>query len=138
MSHLSSVGSSCSRNYFTIGMGGGSLDVCISVVFCVCPYRIYTPCSRRNISVDRATCSNPHVFLSLCMNPIPVLPGNPIPRNSDQHSWLKGRLADLCGVNHDRSISPSRHLTQLTCSRFPGSQPVSFSSKDLERLEHEE
>jgi len=57
------------------------------------------------------------------MNPIPVIPGNPILRNSEQEHWLRGQLGTLCGLNHDR---------------FPGSQPVSFSSKDLERLEHED
>jgi len=57
------------------------------------------------------------------MNPIPVLPGNPVPKNSAQESWLRNRLAALCSLNHDR---------------FPGSQPVSFSSKDLERLESED
>jgi len=74
------------------------------------------------------------------MTPIPVLPGNPVPKNSAQEHWLRNRLAALCGLNHDRLISPAWHPTkfQLTLYRFPGSQPVSFSSKDLERLEHEE
>ncbi|KAI0281354.1 mRNA capping enzyme [Russula aff. rugulosa BPL654] len=57
------------------------------------------------------------------MNPIPVLPGNPVPKNSAQEHRLRSHLAALCGLNHER---------------FPGSQPVSFSSKDLERLERED
>jgi len=57
------------------------------------------------------------------MSRIPDLPGNPVPKNSDQDHWLRNHVAALCDLNHDR---------------FPGSQPVSFSTKDLERLENED
>ncbi|KAF5386963.1 hypothetical protein D9615_001556 [Tricholomella constricta] len=51
---------------------------------------------------------------------VPDLPGNLVPRNSQQESWLKGHVARLC--NMDRP-------------RFPGSQPVSFAQRDLDKLE---
>ncbi|KAI0256658.1 mRNA capping enzyme [Lactifluus subvellereus] len=57
------------------------------------------------------------------MSRIPDLPGNLVPKNSDQDIWFRNHVANLCGLNHDR---------------FPGSQPVSFSAGDLERLEHED
>ncbi|KAF8275056.1 mRNA capping enzyme [Lactarius quietus] len=57
------------------------------------------------------------------MSPIPELPGNIIPKNSEQGSWLRSHVAMLCNLNHDR---------------FPGSQPVSFGNKDLERLEKDD
>ncbi|KAI9509344.1 mRNA capping enzyme [Russula earlei] len=57
------------------------------------------------------------------MSRIPDLPGNPIPKNSDQDRWLRKHVGTLCGLNHDR---------------FPGSQPVSFSTTDLDRLERED
>ncbi|THH13869.1 hypothetical protein EW146_g6409 [Bondarzewia mesenterica] len=57
------------------------------------------------------------------MSHIPDLPGEAVPPNSDQDLWLKGHVASLCGLQHDR---------------FPGSQPVSFGSKDLDRLEKED
>ncbi|KAI0306613.1 mRNA capping enzyme [Multifurca ochricompacta] len=56
------------------------------------------------------------------MSRIPDLPGNLISKHSEQDIWLRTHVASLCGLNHDR---------------FPGSQPVSFSTRDLERLEHE-
>ncbi|KAI0780667.1 mRNA capping enzyme, catalytic domain-containing protein [Trametes elegans] len=51
---------------------------------------------------------------------IPELPGIPIPHNSAQEQWLKRHVAYLCGLENER---------------FPGSQPVSFAAKDLEKLE---
>ncbi|KAI0636710.1 mRNA capping enzyme, catalytic domain-containing protein [Trametes polyzona] len=51
---------------------------------------------------------------------IPDLPGIPIPHGVQQEQWLKGYVAHLCGLDHER---------------FPGSQPVSFGAKDLEKLE---
>ncbi|KAF5330294.1 hypothetical protein D9619_005339 [Psilocybe cf. subviscida] len=55
--------------------------------------------------------------------PIPDLPGRVVPRNSEQEHWLRGQVARLCHLEHDR---------------FPGSQPVSFSVKDLDRLEQQD
>ncbi|KAH9043275.1 mRNA capping enzyme [Lactarius pseudohatsudake] len=57
------------------------------------------------------------------MSRIPELPGNIVPKNSEQDTWLRNHVATLCGLNHDR---------------FPGSQPVSFSTKDLDRLEQDD
>ncbi|KAJ2923997.1 hypothetical protein H1R20_g13094, partial [Candolleomyces eurysporus] len=51
---------------------------------------------------------------------VPDLPGNLVPRFSEQERWLKGHVARLCGLEHER---------------FPGSQPVSFGVKDLLKLE---
>ncbi|KAI0062306.1 mRNA capping enzyme [Artomyces pyxidatus] len=55
------------------------------------------------------------------MSPIPDLPGEVVPRNSEFDVWLRNHVAGLCNLGHDR---------------FPGSQPVSFSIKDLDRLEN--
>ncbi|KAF8643837.1 hypothetical protein AX16_008854 [Volvariella volvacea WC 439] len=54
------------------------------------------------------------------MPPIPNLPGDLVPPDSPQDQWLKSAVAGLC---------------QLDSLRFPGSQPVSFSEHDLEKLE---
>ncbi|TEB39643.1 mRNA guanylyltransferase [Coprinellus micaceus] len=54
------------------------------------------------------------------MAAVPELPGNPVPRYSEQEQWLKEHVAKLCRLDHDR---------------FPGSQPVSFGEKDLTKLE---
>ncbi|KAF7778533.1 hypothetical protein Agabi119p4_2878 [Agaricus bisporus var. burnettii] len=54
------------------------------------------------------------------MPAIPDLPGELVPHNSDTERWLKAHVARLCQLDHDR---------------FPGSQPVSFSVRDLTRLE---
>jgi len=54
------------------------------------------------------------------MSHIPELPGTIIPKNSGQGTWLRNQVAALCKINRDR---------------YPGSQPVSFGKKDLERLE---
>ncbi|KAF9469347.1 mRNA capping enzyme, alpha subunit [Collybia nuda] len=57
------------------------------------------------------------------MPTIPDLPGNLVPRNSEQESWLKNHVARMCNLDN---------------IRFPGSQPVSFGVKDLERLENQD
>ncbi|KAI8989693.1 mRNA capping enzyme, catalytic domain-containing protein [Trametes punicea] len=54
---------------------------------------------------------------------IPDLPGEPVPYGSPQEQWLKQYVAALCGLDNQR---------------FPGSQPVSFSANDLEKLERED
>ncbi|KAG6817791.1 hypothetical protein H0H87_003199 [Tephrocybe sp. NHM501043] len=51
---------------------------------------------------------------------IPDLPGNLVPRNSEQENWLKAHVAKICHMDRPR---------------FPGSQPVSFGMRDLEKLE---
>ncbi|TDL27406.1 mRNA capping enzyme, alpha subunit [Rickenella mellea] len=52
---------------------------------------------------------------------VPDLPGELVPH--DQAEYLKDQLANFC---------------QLTNTKFPGSQPVSFSQSDLDRLENED
>ncbi|OBZ69095.1 mRNA-capping enzyme subunit alpha [Grifola frondosa] len=54
------------------------------------------------------------------MASIPDLPGVVVVHNSDQEIWLKQLVAKLCGLDNER---------------FPGSQPVSFGLKDLDKLE---
>ncbi|KAI0362410.1 mRNA capping enzyme, alpha subunit [Trametes cingulata] len=51
---------------------------------------------------------------------IPDLPGIPIPPKTAQEQWLRRQVAYLCGLDNER---------------FPGSQPVSFAARDLEKLE---
>ncbi|CAA7270917.1 unnamed protein product [Cyclocybe aegerita] len=55
--------------------------------------------------------------------PIPDLPGELISRHSEQEQWLKMHVARMCGLDHER---------------FPGSQPVSFGVRDLEKLENQD
>ncbi|KAE9409462.1 mRNA guanylyltransferase [Gymnopus androsaceus JB14] len=52
--------------------------------------------------------------------PIPDLPGNLVPKHSPEESWLKTSVARLCHLENER---------------FPGSQPVSFGTRDLLKLE---
>ncbi|KII88307.1 hypothetical protein PLICRDRAFT_54147 [Plicaturopsis crispa FD-325 SS-3] len=54
---------------------------------------------------------------------VPDLPGVVVPSRSEQETWLKHHVAQLCHLDHDR---------------FPGSQPVSFGTKDLEKLENQD
>ncbi|KIK90558.1 hypothetical protein PAXRUDRAFT_675426 [Paxillus rubicundulus Ve08.2h10] len=54
------------------------------------------------------------------MSRIPNIPGFRIPHGSDQDIWLKGHVARLCRLDHNR---------------FPGSQPISFSLSHLAELE---
>ncbi|KAJ7271943.1 mRNA capping enzyme, catalytic domain-containing protein [Mycena haematopus] len=51
---------------------------------------------------------------------IPDIPGTRVPTHSEQDSWLKDHVARLCQIDH---------------RRFPGSQPVSFTRADLDKLE---
>ncbi|KZT26376.1 mRNA capping enzyme [Neolentinus lepideus HHB14362 ss-1] len=53
----------------------------------------------------------------------PELPGDLVPPRSDQEKWLKRHVAMMCQMDHER---------------FPGSQPVSFGTKDLEKLEKQD
>ncbi|KAL4254093.1 mRNA-capping enzyme subunit alpha [Abortiporus biennis] len=55
---------------------------------------------------------------------IPDLPGAPVPQRSEYDTWLKQSVARLCGLDNP--------------TRFPGSQPVSFGTKDLEKLESQD
>ncbi|KAJ3826626.1 mRNA guanylyltransferase [Lentinula raphanica] len=55
--------------------------------------------------------------------PIPDLPGELIQKHSPQESWLKSHVAQLCHLENER---------------FPGSQPVSFGTRDLLKLESQD
>lgn len=54
---------------------------------------------------------------------IPDIPGQLVQRGSEQELWLKRRVATLCHLDYDR---------------FPGSQPISFASGHLTRLEKQD
>ncbi|TFK42290.1 mRNA capping enzyme [Crucibulum laeve] len=54
------------------------------------------------------------------MSPVPDLPGELVPRYSEEERGLKAHVANMC---------------QLENERFPGSQPVSFGTRDLAKLE---
>lgn len=42
------------------------------------------------------------------MSSVPLeLPGTIIPRGSEQDAWLKGHVASLCGLEHDRCVTQS-------------------------------
>jgi mRNA guanylyltransferase len=77
------------------------------------------------------------------MSRIPDIPGFHVPRGSDQESWLKGQVARLCRLDHNRyvpvfctsAVGPPDSLIPF---RFPGSQPVSFSMNHLAELERRE
>ncbi|KAF8197525.1 mRNA guanylyltransferase [Pholiota molesta] len=56
--------------------------------------------------------------------PIPDLPGELVPRHSDQELWLKAHVARMCHLDNPE--------------KFPGSQPVSFGTKDLLKLEKQD
>ncbi|KAJ7273290.1 mRNA capping enzyme, catalytic domain-containing protein [Mycena rebaudengoi] len=54
---------------------------------------------------------------------IPDIPGTAVPKHSEQESWLKDQVARMCQMNHQG---------------FPGSQPVSFATADLAKLENQD
>lgn len=75
------------------------------------------------------------------MPSVPVIPGDLVPRNSDQESWLKIEVARLCQTDHHRFVVSSPNVfgaNPKIRNRFPGSQPVSFGSRDLDKLETQE
>ena len=42
------------------------------------------------------------------MSSVPLeLPGTIVPRGSEQDAWLKGHVASLCGLEHDRCVTQS-------------------------------
>lgn len=59
------------------------------------------------------------IFVSF-MPRIPTIPGAVISPRSEQDRWLKSHVARLCQLDHER---------------FPGSQPISFASEHLKKLE---
>lgn len=76
------------------------------------------------------------------MSSVPDIPGEVI--SQPEHArWLRQQVARLCGLDNDRCVVawPMFALRTLivrpTC-RFPGSQPVSFGTKDIEKLETQE
>ncbi|KAF9532225.1 mRNA guanylyltransferase [Crepidotus variabilis] len=56
--------------------------------------------------------------------PIPELPGHLVQRYSQDEDWLKHHVAKMCGLDNPE--------------KFPGSQPVSFGSADLDKLEKQD
>ncbi|EKM55158.1 uncharacterized protein PHACADRAFT_120236 [Phanerochaete carnosa HHB-10118-sp] len=58
------------------------------------------------------------------MSRIPDIPGRLIPSRSDHELWLRQEVARLCQLENERT--------------FPGSQPVSFGTKDLVKLENQD
>ncbi|KAH9180512.1 mRNA capping enzyme [Lactarius sanguifluus] len=61
------------------------------------------------------------------MSRIPELPGNIVPKNSEQDTWLRNHVATLCGLNHDRDTSGFQEVNLLASG-----------TKDLERLEQDD
>ncbi|KAH8106803.1 mRNA capping enzyme [Cristinia sonorae] len=57
------------------------------------------------------------------MSSVPDLPGDPVPHRSDQEQWLRQLVRGLCNLDNDK---------------FPGSQPVSFTANDLDKLEKQD
>ncbi|KAF9014107.1 mRNA capping enzyme [Cyathus striatus] len=57
------------------------------------------------------------------MSRTPDLPGQLVPIRSSQEHWLKRHVAALCNLDNER---------------FPGSQPVSFGTRDLLKLESQD
>lgn len=58
------------------------------------------------------------------MSRIPDIPGRLVPPRSEQEHWLRFEVARLCQLENERT--------------FPGSQPVSFGTKDLDKLENQD
>lgn len=69
-----------------------------------------------------------------------------MPPRSEQEKWLRQLVAGLCHLEHERYLSflcPGSGSADVLMSRslhcrFPGSQPVSFGGKDMEKLESQE
>lgn len=75
--------------------------------------------------------------------PVPDLPGDLVPKHSPHESWLKTSVARLCQLENERCALQVQERTAIQWSsqlsyRFPGSQPVSFGTRDLLKLENQE
>ena len=69
------------------------------------------------------------------------LPGRLI--EPDHENFLRETVASMCGL--DRNMRCARYLdprqlknSDLPWLSFPGSQPISFKTRDIERLQREE
>jgi hypothetical protein len=75
------------------------------------------------------------------MPSIPSLPGRLVAHRSEEEVGVKRLVANLCQLNNDRCVHQTAlsHFRLLTFgARFPGSQPVSFGTQDLQKLESQE
>jgi hypothetical protein len=74
------------------------------------------------------------------MPSIPNLPGELIERRSERGEWLRQGIAAICRIDSNRyatSVVWKYYKTECYV-RFPGSQPVSFQTADLKKLEQKE
>lgn len=128
------------RVLVALGMGRGSLDdpkgcrLRCSFLYCFLYAGIYSVCTSFHEAgkiiaavyiLHAGTC---HVHctsrvsqllwlcICICMSPIPELPGNIIPKNSEQGSWLRNHVATLCNLNNDRSVTQRSRFETRTCS----------------------
>ena len=128
------------RFLVALGMGRGSLDdpkgcrLRCGFLYCFLYAGIYSVCTSFHeagkiiaavyiLQLVRATCTAWSrvsqllwLCIYICMSPIPELPGNIIPKNSDQGIWLRNHVATLCNLNNDRSVTKLSQFETGTCS----------------------
>lgn len=75
--------------------------------------------------------------------PVPDIPGRLVERRSPQDMWLRHHVANICQLDNERCVVTelalkTRKVETIHGCRFPGAQPVSFSTGDLDKLEKAE